>query len=77
MKTPLNQLPLPVLVESDYLATLNRLKDDYFKATGHYPTTNDPELFQLEQIAYEREMLTQDINREGQQNLLAFAKGAS
>lgn len=76
MKTPLNQLPEPKLIDSDYQATLLRLRDNYQTATDHYPSTNDPETFQLEQMAYEREMLVDEINFEGKQNLLPFAKDA-
>lgn len=76
MKTPLGQLPEPKLIGSDYQATLARMRNNYQAATGHYPSTNDPETFQLEQLAYEREMLVDEINFEGKQNLLPFAKGA-
>ncbi|HIF9333067.1 TPA: baseplate J/gp47 family protein [Photobacterium damselae] len=76
MKTPINQLPEPKLIESDYQATLLRIRNNYQTATGHYPGINDPETFQLEQIAFEREMLVDEINFEGKQNLLPFAKGA-
>ncbi|WP_367971618.1 baseplate J/gp47 family protein [Vibrio scophthalmi] len=76
MKTPLGQLPVPTLIDSDYQKTLARVRQNYQTATQHFPGTSDPETFQLEQIAYEREMLVDEINYEGQQNLLAFAKGA-
>ena len=74
MKTPLGQLPEPKLIDSDYQTTLSRVRNNYQSATKHYPSTNDPETFQLEQLAYEREMLVDEINFEGKQNLLAFAK---
>ncbi|MBE8578703.1 baseplate J/gp47 family protein [Vibrio sp. OPT18] len=76
MKTPLGQLPMPTLIDSDYQETLSRVRQNYQTATKHYPSTSDPETFQLEQMAYEREMLVDEINHEGQQNLIAFAKGA-
>lgn len=75
MKTPLNQLPEPKLIDSDYQTSLFRMRNNYQLATGHYPGTNDPETFQLEQLAFEREMLIDEINLEGKQNLLPFAKG--
>lgn len=74
MKTPLNQLPEPKLIDSNYEETLGRLRNNYQEATEHYPSTNDVETFQLEQLAYEREILVDEINNEGRQNLLAYAK---
>lgn len=77
MRKKLNQLPEPTLLKSDYETTLSRLRANYQTATGHYPGTNDPETFQLEQLAYEREILVDEINREGKQNLLAHANDAN
>jgi phage-related baseplate assembly protein len=73
MKTPIGQFPEPKLIDSNYLETLNRVRNNYQTATDHYPGNNDPESFQLDQLAYEREMLVDDINFMGKQNLLAFA----
>uniref|UniRef100_UPI000693513A baseplate J/gp47 family protein n=1 Tax=Aeromonas rivuli TaxID=648794 RepID=UPI000693513A len=73
---PLSDLPEPQVIEPDYVGTLTRLKKNYELGTGHYPLASDPETFLLEQTAYERELLVDDINREGKQNLLAFADDA-
>jgi phage-related baseplate assembly protein len=73
---PLSDLPEPQIVAPDYVGTLTRLKKNYQAGTGHYPLVSDPETFLLEQTAYERELLVDDINREGKQNLLAFADDA-
>lgn len=75
-KIPLSQLPEPQIVAPDYLGTLTRLKKGYEQGTGHYPLVSDPETFLLEQTAYERELIVDDINREAKQNLLAFADDA-
>lgn len=73
---PLSDLPEPQIITPDYVGTLTRLKKNYEVGTGHYPLASDPETFLLEQTAYERELLVDDINREGKQNLLAFANDA-
>lgn len=73
---PLSDLPEPQVIPNDYNGTLTRLKKNYEASTGHYPLVSDPETFVLEQVAYERELLVDDINREGKQNLLAFAGDA-
>lgn len=75
-KIPLSQLPEPQIVTPDYQGTLTRLKKNYETGTGHYPLVSDPETFLLEQTAYERELIVDDINREAKQNLLAFANDA-
>lgn len=71
------QIPPPVIIEPDYDGTLKRVKTKYKLRTGHYPDTNDPETFQLEQLAYEREQLVDDINETARQNLLGYATGAN
>lgn len=71
------QIPPPVIIEPDYDGTLKRVKTKYKLRTGHYPDTNDPETFQLEQLAYEREQLVDDINETAKQNLLGYATGAN
>lgn len=73
---PLSDLPEPQVIPNDYNGTLTRLKKNYEASTGHYPLVSDPETFVLEQVAYERELLVDDMNREGKQNLLAFGVGA-
>lgn len=73
---PLSDLPEPQVIPNDYTGTLTRLKKNYEAKTGHYPLVSDPETFVLEQTAYERELLVDDINREARQNLLAFAEDA-
>lgn len=75
-KIPLSQLPEPQIITPDYQGTLTRLKKNYETGTGHYPLVSDPETFLLEQTAYERELIVDDINREAKQNLLAFANDA-
>ncbi len=74
MKTPIGQFPEPKLIDSNYLETLDRVRNNYQTGTGYYPDNNAPESFQLDQLAYEREMLVDDINFMGKQNLLAFAE---
>lgn len=69
------QIPPPVIIEPDYEGTLKRVKTEYKALTGHYPDTNDPETFLLEEIAFERELLVDDINQTAQQNLLGYATG--
>ncbi len=66
-------LPEPEIVTPDFDATLGNLKERYFASTGHWPGTNDPETFHLEQIAYEKSEAIDAINEESKQNLLAFA----
>jgi phage-related baseplate assembly protein len=73
---PLSDLPEPQVIPNDYNGTLTRLKKHYEASTGHYPLVSDPETFVLEQVAYERELLVDDINREARENLLAFANEA-
>ncbi len=73
---PLSDLPEPQVTPNDYNGTLTRLKKNYEASTGHYPLVSDPETFLLEQVAYERELLVDDINREARQNLLAFGEDA-
>ena len=68
-------LPEPSVVTSDFDATLANLKERYHKKTGHYPTINDPETIHLEELAYTKGELVDEINHESRQNLLAFAKG--
>lgn len=67
-------LPEPSLTEPDFDNTLASLKERYFEKTGHYPTVNDPETFHLEEIAYTKSELQDEINYESKQNLLAFAE---
>ncbi|MFV0261372.1 MAG: baseplate J/gp47 family protein [Kluyvera sp.] len=67
------QIPAPVIISPDYEGTLKRVKSEYQGLTGHYPDTNDPETFLLEQVAYEREELVDDINETAKQNLLGYA----
>lgn len=69
----LDTLPSLELVDEDYADQLTRLKDAYQTATGVYPRSSYPETFLLEQIAYESALLRQLINREGRENLLAYA----
>lgn len=71
----IEQLPPPNIIPLDEAATLARIKNDYQGRTGHYPGTNDPETFQLEQIAYERELVADETNEQYRQGLLAFATG--
>lgn len=66
-------LPEPEIITPDFDATLGDLKERYFAGTGHWPGTNDPETFHLEQIAYEKNEAIDAINAESKQNLLAFA----
>lgn len=73
---PLSDLPEPQVIPNDYAGTLSRLKKNYEVGTGYYPLISDPETFLLEQTAYERELLVDDINREARQNLLAFGGDA-
>ncbi|MGT3827043.1 baseplate J/gp47 family protein [Enterobacter kobei] len=69
------QIPPPTIAEPDYAGTLARVKKQYQGITGHYPDTNDPETFLLEQLAHERELLVDDINQAAAQNLLGYASG--
>lgn len=69
-------LPEPKVIESNYDDDLARLKERYFQKTGHYPTINDPEMAHLEEIAYTKNELIDEINNESKQNLLAFAKNS-
>jgi phage-related baseplate assembly protein len=69
------QIPPPVIIEPDYDGTLKRVKTEYKALTGHYPDTNDPETFLLEELAHERELVVDDINETAQQNLLGYATG--
>ena len=66
-------LPEPGLTVPDYDGNLAKLKERYFQKTGHYPTVNDPETFHLEEIAYAKMELQDEINHESKQNLLAYA----
>ena len=66
-------LPEPNIKEPDYDGDLARIKERYFKKTGHYPQTNDAETFVLEEIAYEKNEVVDLINYESKQNLMAFA----
>ena len=68
-------LPEPSLTEPDFAGTLASLKERYLEKTGHYPSINDPETFHLEEIAYAKSELQDEINNESKQNLLAFAEG--
>ncbi|TQF71774.1 baseplate J/gp47 family protein [Pseudoalteromonas luteoviolacea] len=70
------QLPPPELDTTTFLERLTRLKQQYQDATGVYPQPTYPETFLLEQIAYEGDLLRQQINYESLQNLLACAVGA-
>ncbi|MGQ3662059.1 baseplate J/gp47 family protein [Citrobacter braakii] len=69
-------IPAPELVDVDDEAMLARVKQQYYDKTGHYPDTNDPETFELEQLTYEAGLIKDDINRSAQQNLLAYANDA-
>lgn len=69
------QIPAPDIIAPDYEGTLARVKSRYQDLTGHYPDTNDPETFLLEQLSYERELLVDDMNQTAQQNLLGYADG--
>ncbi|MCE7729636.1 baseplate J/gp47 family protein [Vibrio campbellii] len=66
-------LPEPGLTTPDYEGELAKLKERYYQKTGHYPTVNDPETFNLEEIAYAKTELQDEINYESKQNLLAYA----
>ncbi|MCG7551343.1 baseplate J/gp47 family protein [Pseudoalteromonas sp. Of7M-16] len=70
------QLPPPELDSTSFLERLARLKQQYQDTTGVYPQPTYPETFLLEQIAYEGDLLRQQINYESLQNLLACAVGA-
>ncbi|MCY9855823.1 baseplate J/gp47 family protein [Vibrio mediterranei] len=67
-------LPEPKLIEPDFNGDLSRLKNDYQHRTHYLPHSNAPESALLEQLAYERNLLIDDINDTGKQNLLAFAR---
>jgi len=66
-------IPEPSIVTPNYAADLQRMVETYYQKSGHYPGQNDPEMFLLEQIAYERSTLMDEINDEARQNLLAYA----
>lgn len=66
-------IPEPQIIEPDYAGDLARIKQTYFEKTGHHPGISDPETFLLEQIAYERNNLIDEINYEAKQNLLTYA----
>ncbi len=66
-------IPEPQIIEPDYSGDLARMKQTYFEKTGHHPGISDPETFLLEQIAYERSNLVDEINYEAKQNLLTYA----
>lgn len=66
-------IPEPEIIEPDYAGDLERMTQTYYEKSGHYPTKNDPEMFLLEQIAYERSTLADEINYEAKQNLLTYA----
>ncbi len=74
MNNRFQNIPEPQLVEVNYEADLASLKQRYQAGTGHYPDTNDPETFHLEQLAYEKNELKALINYESKQNLLPFAE---
>ncbi len=75
MNTDLKNLSKPQILNATYVEILSKLKDRYRQATGVNLTASSPEIFLLENMAYQYIVLQEKINEESLSNLLPFATG--